>query len=46
MRAALCAAYGGPEVIAVTDIEPPTLAAGEVSEQSLARWVRDNWPKP
>jgi death-on-curing protein len=22
------------------------LAAGEVSEQSLARWVRDNWPKP
>jgi death on curing protein len=21
------------------------LAAGEVSEQSLARWVRDNWPK-
>ena len=30
MRAALCAAYGGPEVIAVTDIEPPTLAAGEV----------------
>jgi death-on-curing protein len=20
------------------------LAAGEVSEQSLARWVRDNWP--
>ena len=22
------------------------LAAGEVSEQSLARWIRDNWPKP
>jgi death-on-curing protein len=21
------------------------LAAGEVSEDSLARWVRDNWPK-
>jgi death-on-curing protein len=21
------------------------LAAGEVSEQSLARWLRDNWPK-
>jgi death-on-curing protein len=21
-----------------------SLAAGEVSEQSLARWVRDNWP--
>ena len=21
------------------------LAAGQVSEQSLARWVRDNWPK-
>jgi death-on-curing protein len=21
------------------------LAAGEVSEQSLARWIRDNWPK-
>jgi death-on-curing protein len=23
-----------------------SLAAGEVSEQSLARWLRDNWPKP
>lgn len=22
------------------------LAAGEVSEQSLARWIKDNWPKP
>jgi death on curing protein len=22
-----------------------SLAAGEVSEQSLARWIRDNWPK-
>jgi death on curing protein len=22
------------------------LAAGEVSEESLARWVRDNWPGP
>ncbi len=21
------------------------LAAGEVSEKSLARWIRDNWPK-
>jgi death-on-curing protein len=21
------------------------LAAGEVSEESLARWLRDNWPK-
>jgi len=21
------------------------LAAGEVSEASLARWIRDNWPK-
>jgi len=21
------------------------LAAGEVSEQSLARWIRDNWPR-
>jgi death on curing protein len=21
------------------------LAAGEVSEGSLARWIRDNWPK-
>jgi death on curing protein len=21
------------------------VAAGEVSEQSLARWIRDNWPK-
>jgi len=23
-----------------------SLAAGEVSERSLARWIRDNWPKP
>jgi death on curing protein len=23
-----------------------SLAAGEVSEQGLARWIRDNWPKP
>jgi len=23
-----------------------SLAAGEVSEQSLARWIRDNWPAP
>jgi death on curing protein len=22
-----------------------SLAAGEVSEKSLARWIRDNWPK-
>jgi death on curing protein len=22
-----------------------SLAAGEVSEQSLVRWMRDNWPK-
>jgi death-on-curing protein len=22
-----------------------SLAAGEISEQSLARWTRDNWPK-
>jgi len=22
------------------------LAAGEVSEESLARWIGDNWPKP
>ena len=22
------------------------LAAGEVSEESLTRWLRDNWPKP
>jgi death-on-curing protein len=22
------------------------VAAGEVSEQSLARWIRDNWPEP
>jgi len=21
------------------------LAAGQVSEESLARWIRDNWPK-
>jgi death-on-curing protein len=23
-----------------------SLAAGEISEESLARWIRDNWPKP
>jgi death on curing protein len=23
-----------------------SLAAGEVSEENLARWIRDNWPKP
>ncbi len=23
-----------------------SLAAGEVSEQSLARWIGDNWPPP
>lgn len=23
-----------------------SLAAGEVSEESLARWIRDNWPMP
>lgn len=23
-----------------------SVAAGEVSEQSLARWIKDNWPKP
>jgi len=23
-----------------------SLAAGEISEQSLARWIRDNWPEP
>jgi len=22
------------------------LAAGQVSEESLARWIRDNWPRP
>jgi death-on-curing protein len=22
-----------------------SLAAGEVSEESLTRWVRDNWPR-
>lgn len=22
------------------------LAAGEVDEEGLARWIRDNWPKP
>src|SRR5271154_4188502 len=30
MRAAMCSTYGGPEVIAVTDIDPPRLGAGEV----------------
>src|SRR5271167_3159782 len=30
MRAALCSIYGGPEVVTVTDIDPPPLGAGEV----------------
>ena len=29
MRAALCSAYGGPEVITVTEIESPAVAPGE-----------------
>jgi death on curing protein len=32
-----------PEAEAATMIL--ALAAGEVSEDSLARWIRDNWPK-
>jgi death on curing protein len=32
-----------PEVDAAAMIL--SLAAGEVSEESLARWIRDNWPK-
>ncbi|MBV8568423.1 MAG: type II toxin-antitoxin system death-on-curing family toxin [Methylobacteriaceae bacterium] len=39
---------------AVSFTVPPTqataiilaLAAGEVSEEGLTRWIRDNWPKP
>ena len=23
-----------------------SLAAGEISEESLTRWIRDNWPQP
>jgi NADPH2:quinone reductase len=29
VRAALCSSYGGPEVVTVTDIDPPALGAGE-----------------
>jgi death-on-curing protein len=32
-----------PEAEAATMIL--SLAAGEVSEESLARWIRDNWPR-
>jgi death-on-curing protein len=32
-----------PEAMAAAMIL--SLAAGEVSEESLARWIRDNWPK-
>ena len=32
-----------PEAEAATMIL--SLAAGEVSEESLTRWIRDNWPK-
>src|SRR5271156_3358419 len=30
MRAALCTAYGGPEVVAVTDVQTPEASSGEV----------------
>ncbi|HEY0236358.1 MAG TPA: type II toxin-antitoxin system death-on-curing family toxin [Afipia sp.] len=33
-----------PEAEAATMIL--SLAAGEVSEDGLTRWIRDNWPKP
>jgi death on curing protein len=33
----------GPEPAHATQIIM-SLAAGEVSEESLARWIRDNWP--
>ena len=29
---------------AQVDRHDPSLAAGEVSEESLTRWIRDNWP--
>jgi death on curing protein len=32
-----------PEPAAASII--PALAAGEVDEESLTRWIRDNWPK-
>jgi death on curing protein len=34
-------------VVPETDAAAMTLslAAGEVSEENLARWIRDNWPK-
>ena len=32
-----------PEADAAAMIQ--SLAAGEVSEESLTRWIRDNWPK-
>lgn len=31
----------GQAVVAIRD-----LAADEISEEGLARWIRDNWPKP
>ncbi|HEY5386228.1 MAG TPA: alcohol dehydrogenase catalytic domain-containing protein, partial [Acidimicrobiales bacterium] len=33
MRAALCSSYGGPEVVTVTDIDPPVLGAREARVQ-------------
>jgi death on curing protein len=33
-----------PEPAQATAITVP-LAAGEVSEESLSRWIRENWPK-
>jgi death-on-curing protein len=52
-RTALLAIYTFPGVNDVDFIVPEAdaatiilaLAAGEVSEESLARWIRDNWPK-
>jgi death on curing protein len=52
-RTALLAIYTFLGINGVDFVVPETdaaamilsLAAGEVSEENLARWIRDNWPK-
>jgi hypothetical protein len=43
MRSIRVEARGRPEAAAAS--MTLALAAGQVSEESLTRWVKDNWPK-
>jgi len=52
-RTSLLSIYTFPGINGIDFIAPEaeaaamiiSLAAGEISEESLARWIRDNWPK-